>query len=157
MRKCGVLPVNLCIKNYMMKGISLIVALLLACAVSAQENTSVEAKLFVPANVLKGVLPTQPLVIHYVVSDAEGKMETGKMTAKRVKDNLYSFSLKQAMYFRLVFVIGDYTYNMPCVNNRNGTAAEDYYFNVLLEKKKFDPKEMQFIMPCIVQDEEVEE
>ncbi len=117
-------------------------------------TTEIEAKLFLPANVLKGISADQKLVIHYVLEGPEEKWETAKITGKKVRDNIYSFSLKNGMYFRLVFVIGEYSYQMVCVDNRAGEATEKYAFNILLEKRKFNPDELKFIAPCLASDDE---
>lgn len=123
-------------------------------AFSQSAATPVEASLFLPAHVVKGLTADQKLTIHYVLEGPEEKWETSKIVAKKVKDNVYSFPLKQGMYFRLVFVIGDYSYNMSCIDNRSGEATDKYTFNVLLEKRKFNPDELKFIAPCIARDDE---
>ncbi|NCT75147.1 MAG: hypothetical protein GXC78_11490 [Chitinophagaceae bacterium] len=125
-----------------------------AFAFCQSADTPVEASLFLPAHVVKGLTADQKLTIHYVLEGPEEKWETSKIMAKKVKDNVYSFSLKQGMYFRLVFVIGDYSYNMICIDNRSGEAMDKYTFNVLLEKRKFNPDELKFIAPCIARDDE---
>lgn len=125
-----------------------------AFAFCQSADTPVEASLFLPAHVVKGLTADQKLTIHYVLEGPEEKWETSKIVAKKVKDNVYGFSLKQGMYFRLVFVIGDYSYNMSCIDNRSGEAMDKYTFNVLLEKRKFNPDELKFIAPCIARDDE---
>lgn len=142
-----------------MKHICLLLALLVSGFAYAQppENREIEAQLFLPSHVLKGLTADQKLVVHYVAQNAAGEWETSKVAAKKGKDNLYNFSLKPAMYFRLIFVIADYSYSMMCIDNRKGTAAFKYNFNVLLEKRKFDPQELNLIAPCPVRDDDDEE
>lgn len=123
-------------------------------AFSQNDSTLVQAKLFLPANVIRGLSPTQPLVIHYIKEDASGKLQTGKFNAKKIKDNQYNLVLNKNMYFRLVFVAGEYSAQLFCVDNRNGKATEEYDFNILLEKKRFDPADLQFMAPCVQREEE---
>jgi|GEM_PF-1261845 len=139
-----------------MKHFLLFIALLVSGLAFAQssDTTQVEANLFLPAHVLKGLTADQKLTVHYVLEGPEEKWETSKITARKVKDNVYSFSLKQGMFFRLVFVIGEYSYQMVCVDNRAGEVAENYTFNILLEKRKFNPDELKFIAPCLAGDDE---
>lgn len=139
-----------------MKWISLISLIFLSSFATAQETdeTTIEAKLYIPANALKGITADQKLVIQFVAEKPDEKFETGAIQAKRVSENIYSFYIKPWMYFRLVFVIGDYSYNMMCINNRERTASDDYYFNILLEKQKFNPEDLKFIAPCIRDEEE---
>ncbi|MFT3677742.1 MAG: hypothetical protein QM781_17755 [Chitinophagaceae bacterium] len=139
-----------------MKQFVLLIALLISGFTFSQtpSGTEIEARLFLPSNVLKGISADQKLVIHYVMEGPGEKWETTKITGKKVKENIYSFSLKQGMYFRLVFVIGEYSYQMVCVDNRAGEATEKYTFNILLEKRKFNPDELKFIAPCLAGDDE---
>lgn len=138
-----------------MKYLCALLLLHLSILVHSQKDSSiVQAKLFLPANVLKGLSPTQTLVIHYIKEDAYGNIQTGKFNAKKGKDNQYQLLLSQSMYFRLVFVAGEYSAQLFCVDNRNGKANEDYDFNILLEKKHFDPADLQFMAPCIQREED---
>ena len=107
-------------------------------AASQDDSTLVQAKLFLPAHIVKGLSPTQSLAIHYIKEDATGRMQTGKFIAKH-----------HTMYFRLVFVAGEYSAQLFCVDNRKGNVLEEYDFNILLEKKLFDPKDLQFMAPCV--------
>lgn len=118
-------------------------------AASQDDSTLVQAKLFLPAHIVKGLSPTQSLAIHYIKEDASGRMQTGKFIAKKGKENQYSFFLHHTMYFRLVFVAGEYSAQLFCVDNRKGNVLEEYDFNILLEKKLFDPKDLQFMAPCV--------
>lgn len=123
-------------------------------AASQDDSTLVQAKLFLPAHIVKGLSPTQSLTVYYIKEDASGRMQTGKFVAKKGKDNQYSIFLHQAMYFRLVFVAGEFSAQLFCVDNRKGNVLEEYDFNILLEKKQFDPKDLQFIAPCVQREEE---
>ncbi len=123
-------------------------------AFSQNDSTLVQAKLFLPANVIKGLSPTQSIIIHYIKEDASGKMQTGKFSAKKSKDNQYNLVLSHNMYFRLVFVAGEYSAQLFCVDNRKGNVTDEYDFNILLEKKRFDPADLQFIAPCVLREED---
>jgi hypothetical protein len=123
-------------------------------ASSQYDSTLVQAKLFLPAHVIKGLSPTQSLTIHFIKEDASGNMQTGKFNAKKGKDNQYSLFLNHTMYFRLVFVAGGYSAQLFCVDNRKGNVLEEYDFNILLEKKLFDPKDLQFMAPCVQREED---
>jgi hypothetical protein len=118
-------------------------------AFSQNDSTLVHAKLFLPAHVSKGLPPGQSLQIYYIKEDPSGKMQTGTFIAKKGKDNQYILFLHHTMYFRLVFVAGEYSAQLFCVDNRKGNALEEYDFNILLEKKRFDPKDLQFMAPCV--------
>ena len=121
---------------------------------AAQTDSSlVEARLFLPSHVLKGLSPTQPLTIHYIMENSFGSTETGKLKTKKGKENQYSFYLKPSMYFRLIFVVGEYSAQLFCIDNRKGDAARDYDFSIILEKKRFDPSDLQFMAPCVQREE----
>lgn len=138
-----------------MKLMTLFLLLIGGLQLAAQEDpVLIEAKLYLPAHVVKGLSANQLLVVHYVMEESDGKMTTGKFAARKIKDNIYSFPLKRAMFFRLVFGTGDYSTQLFCVDNRNGKAAEEYDFNLLLEKKRFDPADLKFIAPCVQREEE---
>lgn len=146
-----------CYKNlYLvcMKFIFLMAGLLVTTMLHAQrDSTRIEAKLFLPANMLKGLSPSQSLTLHYVAEAPGEKLVTGKISARRIRDNQYGFSLQYTMYFRLVFVAGEYSAQLFCMDNREGKIREDFDFNILLEKKRFDPADLQFVAPCVVREE----
>lgn len=137
-----------------MKFIFLITCLQINAVLQAQQDsTRIEAKLFLPAHVQKGLSPAQPLILHYVAEAPGERLVSGGITARRFRDNQYVFFLRPTMYFRLVFVAGDYSAQLFCVDNREGKVMETLDFNILLEKKRFDPADLQFVAPCVLKEE----
>jgi hypothetical protein len=122
-------------------------------AQTGESGLSVNVKLFLPTHVKNSLLPTDKLVIYSIADDSSKKPYT-KLVARKEKDNVYNFTLSVALHFRLVFAIGGYQYQMSCVDNRNAQANELYNFDILLEKRKFDPAELKYFRPCIMQDDE---
>lgn len=138
-----------------MKIFCLFLSICLAVSAQAQTDSSlVQAKLYLPAHLTRGIPSTQPLIIYYLREDESGKVQTATLRAGKGKDNQYSFFMKQSMYFRMVFVTGEYSAQLFCVDNRKGKASEEYDFNILLEKKRFDPADLKFMAPCVVKEGE---
>jgi hypothetical protein len=133
-----------------MKQLCLLTLLFVSVTTLAQQSDSSEAKLFLPANVLKGLPVNQKLLVYMIAEKTESK----PIEAKKIRDNVYRFPFKREFYYRIIFVAGEYCFTVSCIDNKNGSANEDYVFEVLLEKRKFDPIELKFIAPCIVKDEE---
>jgi hypothetical protein len=138
-----------------MKIFCLFLSISFAFHASAQTDSSlVQAKLYLPAHITRGIPSTQSLIIYYLREDDSGKVQTETLVARKEKDNQYSFIMQPSMYFRMVFVAGEYSAQLFCVDNRKGKATQEYDFNILLEKKRFDPADLKFMAPCVVKEEE---
>jgi hypothetical protein len=132
-----------------MKFINLVLAIFLTTPVFSQtvESTDIEVKLYLPAHLKNEIKPTDKLEIYFFPGDPAIKIPS-KVVATKVKDNLYSFKLPQVRFMLIGFSIGVYRYRMSCINNKNGTAQDDYYFDIHLEKSNLDFKKNVLVRPC---------
>jgi len=123
--------------------------LLFTSAVFSQavESSDIEVKLYLPAHLKSEIKPTDKLEIYFFPGDPAIKIPS-KVMATKVKDNQYSFKLPNVRYMLIGFSIGVYRYRMSCINNKNGTAQEDYYFDIHLEKSNLDFKKNVLVRPC---------
>lgn len=138
-----------------MRILSISLFLLVCQALSAQENLTVEAKLFLATDVKNTILPTDKLVVYltpFPDDTAGGKQII--ITAKKISGNIYQFNLPARFFWHIGFSIGKFSYQMMCVNNREGDATENYDFTILLTNNKVDFKNMKFLPPCIRSDDE---
>lgn len=115
-----------------------------------EDETEIEAKLFLPVNVKSTIGPKDTLFV-YLVSEKPGENMV-VLKAKHVSENVYSFKIRHRLYPRITYVIGGYRSHTVCINNREGDATDNYYFNILLEKGKVDPAELKLVPPCMIQD-----
>jgi hypothetical protein len=130
--------------------------LLFACGtLIAQDNITVEAKLFLPTDIKNTLTVNDKLVVYLTPfsDDTAGKKQIVTI-AKKISGNVYEFKLPARYFWHIGFSIGRYTYQMMCVDNREGDAAESYDFTILLTANKVDFKNIKFLPPCIRRDDE---
>ena len=111
-------------------------------------ESRIDVKLFLPAHLKSTILPKDKLTVYLISEDDSAKFRQEVKTATRMEDNVYAFTWGQYFYFRIVFSIGGYSYNMACVDNREGQATDNYSFNILLEKVKFNKETLKYIRLC---------
>ena len=140
-----------------MKFINLILAVFVTTAAFSQavESSDIEVKLYLPAHLKNEIKPTDKLEIYLFPAKPAGEIPQ-KIIATKLKDNQYSFKLPHVKYMLIGYSIGIYSYRMSCIDNKNGTAQEDYYFDIHLEKSNTDFKKNVFVRPCPMGDGEDE-
>jgi hypothetical protein len=139
----------------MMRIVALCIFLLSSQALFAQEDVTVEAKLFLPTDIKNTLAVTDKLMVYLTPfpDDTAGKKQL-IITAKKITGNIYEFKLPARYFWHIGFSIGKYTYQMMCVNNRDGDVTDNYDFNILLTNNKVDFKNIKFLPPCIRRDDE---
>jgi hypothetical protein len=138
-----------------MKPTSLLIALLLSYCSFAQDNneTTIEAKLFLPTHLKNDIAPGNKLVVYFITLPDDTVRVPPKVIAKKVRENVYEFKLPTTKLWYIGFSIGNFGYSMMCVDNRQGDAADNYNFHILLERNK-DFIKPKFLPPCIRTDDD---
>lgn len=139
-----------------MKTPILLIAILFSARIFAQDQaaTTIEAKLFLPAHIKSTLTAADKLTVYFnpLYDDSLSKKMPKKVVAKKTKDNMYEFQLPSTRFWQIGFSIGNYSYQMMCVDNRRGDANEVYSFDILLENRKFvKPTKLP---PCINTDDD---
>lgn len=119
---------------------------------SSAQSTTVEVKLFLPVHVKNSLTPNDKLHVHLVALPGD-TVFTGRKTvvARKIQQNIYQFELPKTKLWNIAFTIGHYSYQMMCVDNKEGKAQENYPFNILLDAGVYDPA-VQFLPPCVRSD-----
>lgn len=130
----------------------LFILFLFAFHSSFAQSTTIEARLYLPSHVKNTLTPNDKLQVYFTAFPGDTILKGRKMiTAKKLRENVYEFQLPNTKLWHIGFSMGNYSYQMLCVNNIEGQAPENYSFNILLEPGKYNP-DLQFLPPCIQSD-----
>lgn len=126
-----------------------VILILFAVRSSSAQNTTIEVKLFLPVHVKNTLTPNDQLNVYMIALPGDTILK-GRRTvvAKKIQQNIYQLELPKTKLWSIAFSMGNYSYQMMCVDNKDGRAVENYSFNILLDVGKYDP-ETQFLPPCI--------
>ena len=136
-----------------MKTALLVLLSLISSHVFAQskKNTTVEVYLFLPAHIKNGFAPTDQLTVYLQTYPDDPSTFKKKITAKKLRDNIYEFELPKSKFWFLGFNIGRFSCMMVCVDKRN---EDETAWDIILEDKITDFTKVQFLPPCIKDDNE---
>jgi hypothetical protein len=137
-----------------MKSICLLLSLLLTERAFCQRPDSVDARVYLATHVVNELSADAPLVVHFVAVDTAQQWVEYQTTARKIADNHYRFPLDRFKHYLLVFEMGNYTYRMTCLDNRQGKSTNDSPIPVLLRNWKFGPGSLTSIPSCVFKDEE---
>ena len=125
---------------------------LIFCCISShlfsqtEKSTTVQVNLFLPVHVKNSLTPNDKLTIYLQTFPDDTTKIKKKITAKKIRDNIYAFQLPKTKYWFVGFNIGKFSYMMLCVNN---SKDDETAWDVMLENKATDFAKIEFLPPCI--------
>lgn len=137
-----------------MKPANLLIAFLISyCSFGQSANeTTIQVKLYLPSHIKNDLTAADKLSVYFIKLLDDSIQVPKKIIAKRIQENVYEFNLPNTKFWHIGFSIGNYHYQMLCLDNRKGDAEENYTFNILLQRGKFESPKL--LPPCIRTDDD---